>query len=69
MNTRIIIDRFHREGEFKKYQSTQEEIRQNREANNAQRARDDAARREALRDSESSANQNANEQVSAGAGA
>ena len=67
MNTRIIIDRFHRQGEVKKYQSTKEEIRQNREANNAQRARDDAARIEALRDSESSANQNANEPFSASA--
>ena len=60
MNTRIIIDRNYRDGESKKYQSTQEEIDQNRRANEAQRQRDERARVEALRNQESSANRNAN---------
>lgn len=59
MNTRIIIDRGYRQGETKKYQSTREEVRQNRLENEAQRQRDERARAEALRNQESSANRNA----------
>ncbi len=60
MSTRIIIDRFYKDGEYKKYQSTQEEIQQNRTENEAQRQRDELARAEALRNQDSSANRNAN---------
>jgi len=60
MNTRIVIDRRYGDGESKKYQSTQEQIEQNRRENEAQRLRDELARAEALRNQESSANRNAN---------
>ena len=58
MSTKIIIDRFYRDGEYKKYQSTVEEVRRNQQENEAQRLRDESARTEALRNENSSANRN-----------
>jgi hypothetical protein len=59
MPTKIIIDRTYRDGEVKKYRSTQEEIQHIRRENDEQRRRDELARSEALRNQDSSANRNA----------
>ena len=63
MNIKIIIDRFSRQGEHKRYQSTVEEVRRNQQENEAQRLRDESARMEALRNENSSANRNARARV------
>lgn len=60
MPTKIIIDRTHRDGENKKYQSTEQQIERNRRENEAQARRDEAARQQALNNQNSSANRNAN---------
>jgi len=57
---RIVIDRFNRNGENKKYQSTPEEVERNQRENAAQQRRDELARLQALRNRNSSANRNSN---------
>ena len=59
MDMKALFDRSYRDGEYKKYRSTQEEIEHIRRDNEAQRLRDEAARAEALRNQDSSANRNA----------
>jgi len=45
----IINDRFYSsDGEYKKYRSTQEQIRQNQQENQVQRQRDERARNESV---------------------
>ena len=53
-STRIVINNVYSDGEYKKYQSTQEQIDQNRAANQAQRERDESAQNQS---SQSGANQ------------
>lgn len=48
MSTRIIIDRFYKDGEYKKYRSTEEQIQENQRENQLQRQRDEQARDEVL---------------------
>ena len=57
---RIVIDRFNRNGEHKKYRSTPEEVERNQRENAAQQRRDELARSQAVRNQDSSANRNSN---------
>lgn len=58
-----LLDQLSRDGEYKKYRSTHEEIQRIRSGNEAQRQRDEAARERALRSQTSSANRNATNDV------
>ena len=58
MSARIIInDRFYSsDGEYKKYRSTQEQIRENQRENQIQRQRDEQARNESTGNQNTSTN-------------
>jgi len=63
MKTVIVEKRGYWDGEYKKYRSTEEQIRQNQQENANQRARDERARNESIpcqdRDNNSDRRENA----------